>query len=58
MRNNNEQDYDSSLNFDIKVWCLRENYWTIYYDLHEQVKNEFDKHNISIPFPQRDIRMI
>lgn len=49
---------DSSLNYHVKVWCLKENYWAIYYDLHEQVKNEFDKHNISIPFPQRDLHMI
>ncbi len=48
---------ESSIDFTVKVWCKREDYWTIYYDLQEQVKITFDKENISIPFPQIDINI-
>ena len=48
---------DSSVNFVVRVWCERANYWTIFFDFQEQVKVEFDKENISIPFPQRDVHL-
>lgn len=48
---------DSSIDFTVKVWCKREDYWSIYYDLHEQVKDGFDEAGITIPYPQRDVNM-
>lgn len=48
---------ESAIDFTVKVWCKREDYWNIYYDLQEQVKINFDKENISIPFPQIDINI-
>ena len=48
---------DNTIDFTVKVWCASENYWTIYYDLHEKVKDVFDAEGISIPFPQRDINI-
>lgn len=48
---------DSSIDFTVKVWCNREDYWNIYYDLHEQVKEAFDREDITIPFPQTDINL-
>lgn len=48
---------DYSIDFTIKVWCQRENYWSIYYDLHEQVKDAFDQEGIFIPFPQKDVHI-
>lgn len=46
---------DSSINFEIKVWVKREDFWNVTYGLNEKVKLEFDKQDITIPFPQRDI---
>jgi len=48
---------DSSVNFAVRVWCKREDYWDIFFDMHEQIKQEFDNNNISIPFPQRDVHV-
>lgn len=48
---------ESAVKFIVKVWCKKEDYWDIYYDLHEQVKVTFDKEGISIPFPQRDVHI-
>ena len=43
---------DSSLNFTCRVWCNSEDYWTVYFDLMEQVYDAFVKNNINVPFPQ------
>ncbi len=49
---------DSSVNMTMKVWVKTKDYWNVYFDLHEQVKEKFDKAGISIPFPQMDVHMI
>ncbi len=48
---------DSALVFTLRVWCKKEDYWTVRFDLLEQVKAAFDKLNIEIPFPQMDVHM-
>lgn len=48
---------DSSVNFAVRVWCKAENYWDIYFDMHEKVKKAFDKEGVSIPFPQTDVHL-
>ncbi|RDY23941.1 mechanosensitive ion channel family protein [Romboutsia maritimum] len=48
---------DSSLNFVVRVWCKTPDYWTIYFDLLEQVKIRFDEEQISIPYPQLDVHL-
>ncbi len=48
---------DSSVNLNVRVWCKSENYWAIFFDLQEKVKNAFDRDGISIPFPQRDVHL-
>lgn len=48
---------DSSLNFTVRVWTKTEDYWTVFFDLTEQAKEEFDKHGINIPFPQMDVHI-
>jgi len=48
---------DSSVNIVVRVWANAGDYWGIYFDMQEKVKLTFDKENISIPFPQRDVHM-
>lgn len=48
---------DSSVNFAVRVWANASDYWGIFFDLTEAVKKEFDKENISIPFPQTDVHV-
>jgi small conductance mechanosensitive channel len=33
-------------------------YWDVYWDLTEAVKQRFDAEGISIPFPQRDVHVV
>jgi len=49
---------DSSVNFVCRPWVKTKDYWDVYWDLTEQIKQRFDKEGISIPFPQRDVHMI
>lgn len=48
---------DSSVNLVVRVWANAGDYWGIYFDMMENVKKEFDKEKISIPYPQRDIHL-
>ena len=42
----------NSVDIAVKVWVHRDNYWSLNYDMLEQVKAEFDKEGITIPYPQ------
>lgn len=48
---------DSSINFFVRVWANSEDYWPVYFDMHEKVKLAFDREGITIPFPQRDVHL-
>lgn len=47
----------NSLNFAVRVWVNTQDYWTVYFDLLEQVKIRFDEEDISIPYPQMDLHV-
>ena len=47
----------SSIDIGTKVWVNRADYWTVYFDLLEAVKNEFDAKGISIPYNQLDVHV-
>ncbi len=46
---------DSSVNFAVRPWVNTSDYWDVYFNLQEQIKKQFDKEGISIPFPQQDV---
>jgi small conductance mechanosensitive channel len=48
---------DSSVNFVVRPWVNSADYWTVYWDLTQQVKERFDADGISIPYPQRDVHV-
>jgi len=48
---------DSSVNFIVRPWVESEDYWDVYWDVMREVKMRFDAEGISIPFPQRDVRV-
>lgn len=45
----------SSINIACKVWVKGPDYWTVFYDMHEDVKDAFDEAGIGIPYPQMDV---
>jgi len=45
----------SSINIACKVWVKGPDYWDVYFDMHEDVKDAFDEAGIGIPYPQLDV---
>ncbi|MCS5422676.1 MULTISPECIES: mechanosensitive ion channel family protein [Psychrilyobacter] len=48
---------DSSVNIVYRVWCDAKDYWGVYFQSMKMAKIEFDKANISIPYPQMDVHV-
>ena len=48
---------DSSVNFIVRPWVKRDDYWDVYWDVTRQVKLRFDAEGVTIPFPQRDVHL-
>jgi len=51
---------DSSVNFDLYFWVndINDGLFSPRSDVYMEIWKEFKKHNISIPFPQREVRII
>ncbi len=47
----------SSINFACLIWCKSDDYWDVFYYMQEQVKLEFDKQGITIPYNQIDVHI-
>ncbi|MEE9374412.1 MAG: mechanosensitive ion channel family protein [Saprospiraceae bacterium] len=46
---------DSCVNLATRPFCKSEHFWDVKFYMLENVKKEFDKKGISIPFPQMDV---
>lgn len=44
---------DSSVNFAVRPWCKTEDYWTVYFDVMEETKEQLDAAGIEIPYPHQ-----
>ena len=40
----------SALGVKLRIWCKSSDYWTVYFDMWEDVKKAFDKFGIEIPY--------
>ena len=45
---------DASLQFIVRAWVKREDYWEVYWDLTRAVKLRFDRESIRIALPQHE----
>lgn len=48
---------DNALVYTVRIWCKNADYWTVYFDVLEGVKESFDKNDITVPFPQVDVHI-
>lgn len=46
---------DSSVDFQMRVWCRTEDYWALRFDMLRDVKERLDAAGVDIPFPSRTI---
>ena len=47
----------SGITVRLRVWCAAENYWTVNFDMWEDVKKAFDKFGIEIPYQYVNVIM-
>lgn len=48
---------DSHIGIRVRPWSKTGDVWPLRCHIHKRVKEEFDEHGISIPFPQRDVHL-
>lgn len=48
---------DSAVEYTVRAWTKAEDYWTLHFDILEEVKVTFDEEGISIPYPQMDVHV-
>jgi len=48
---------DSSLDLSARAWTNTSDYWDYFFENLEKIKEELDKEDIEMPFPQRDIHL-
>ena len=49
---------DSSVNFVVRPWVNKADYWQVRFDVTRKIKESFDANGIEIPFPQRVVHMV
>lgn len=49
---------DSSVNLATRPFCRSQHYWDTMFYMQENVKKEFDKHGIGIPYPTMDVNVV
>ena len=48
---------DSSINWQVRVWCNTPDYWDVRQKVTHEVKATLDAAGIGIPFPQMDVHL-
>ena len=48
---------ESTINIVTRVWTKNENYWDVYFDMMEAIKQSFDNAKIEIPFNQLQVHI-
>ncbi len=48
---------DSSVNLVVRVWCKTENYWDVYFNMMERIRECFKEDGITIPYQHIDVRV-
>lgn len=48
---------ESSVNIITRTWCNTEDYWDVYFDLNEQIRDALKREGIDIPYNQLDVHI-
>jgi len=49
---------DSCVNLAVRVWCKTEDYWDVYFNMTEKIRDSFKEDKVDIPFQRIDVHMI
>ena len=48
---------DKSVNLSLRMWTNSADYWGVFFELQEQMKEAFDREGLSFPLPQRTVHI-
>ena len=48
---------DSAVNLLVRAWCKTSDYWSVHFDLNEQIREKLEENGIEIPFNQLDVHI-
>lgn len=48
---------ESAVTFQTRTWCKTSDYWSLYYDIVENIRAELDKNGIGVPYSRLDVRI-
>lgn len=48
---------NSAVNIITRSWCNTADYWDVYFDLTEQIREALEENNIFIPYNKIDVRI-
>lgn len=49
---------ESTIEYTLRAWCETDNYWTVYFDMLEQVKASFDKAGVEMTYPHLNVHVV
>lgn len=49
---------ESSVILGLRVWVKTDQYFPVYWSMNEKIKEEFDRQEIHIPYPQMDVHIV
>ena len=48
---------DSAIEYTVRVWCRTDDYWSLYYDLLEEIKRSFDRNGVEMTYPHVNVHI-
>ena len=48
---------DSSVQFIVRAWVKKDDYWNVFFAVNDAIYNELPKQGIAFPFPQLDVHI-
>ena len=48
---------ESAIQYSLRVWVRTEDYWDVYFAIHQRVKNIFDEQGITMPYPHLNVHL-
>ena len=49
---------DSSINYVVRVWCRKADYWDVYFGLNERVRESFKSHGVHMSYAHMNVHLV
>ncbi|MCX2740152.1 mechanosensitive ion channel family protein [Pontibacter anaerobius] len=46
---------EHAITISTRIWCKREDFWSLFWDMNERAKAAFEKNGIAMPVPRREV---